>query len=143
MNLKELLAENKIEPVEKEEFSTESAEKDINSAKNSLNSEDYDWALSIAYNAVLRVARGLMFYKGYRPIGKEHHKHTFEFLRCTGFDVQLTDYFDSIRRKRNKFIYGIVEGTTAGNAAEAIKKAEEFVQKIRTFVQKIRTEKSG
>ncbi len=140
MNFKELLDDKKIEPVEKEEFSTLLAEKDINSAKNSFNSEDYDWAMSIAYNAVLRAGRSFMFHLGYRPAGKEHHKHVFEFLRKTGFDARLTEYFDVIRRKRNKFIYGIIEEASRENAKEAVEKAEEFVQKIRTFVQKIRTE---
>lgn len=139
MNFNELLADNKIEPVEKEEFSALPAEKDIKSAKNNFDSKDYDWALSIAYNAVLRAGRSFMFHLGYRPIGKEHHKHVFEFLRKAEFDAELTEYFDSIRRKRNKFIYGIMEGTSREKAKEVIEKAEEFVHKIRTFVQKIRT----
>lgn len=139
MNFKELLDKRKIEKIEKEEFDTNLAEKDINSSKHNLDSEDYDWALSIAYNAVLRVGRSFMFYLGYRPIGKEHHKNVFEFLRNTEFDKELIDYFDNIRKKRNKFIYGIVEGTSKENAKEAIEMAKEFVHKIRTFVHKIRT----
>tara|TARA_Y100000310_G_scaffold125955_1_gene124721 strand:+ start:1624 stop:2058 length:435 start_codon:yes stop_codon:yes gene_type:complete len=140
MNFKELLESKKIEKVEKEEFDTNLAEKDIDSAKHNLDSKDYDWALSIAYNAVLRAGRSFMFYLGYRPIGKEHHKNVFEFLRKTEFDKELIDYFDNVRKKRNKFVYGIIEGTSKENAEEIIKMAWNFVQKIRTFVQKIRTE---
>ena len=144
MNFKELLNENKIERVEKEEFDDSLAEKDLETAKHNLDSGDYDWALSIAYNAVLRVARSFMFHLGYRPIGKEHHKNVFEFLRKTEFDKELADYFDNIRKKRNKFVYGIIEGTSKENAKEVIDKAEIFVHKIRTFVHKIRTkEKHG
>ena len=139
MNFKELLSERKIERVEKEEFDDSLAKKDIESAKHNLDSGDYDWALSIAYNAVLRVARSFMFHLGYRPIGKEHHKNVFEFLRKTEFDRELVDYFDNIRKKRNKFVYGIIEGTSEKNAKEVINKTEEFVQEIRTFVHKIRT----
>ena len=80
-----------------------------------------------------------MFHLGYRPIGKEHHKHVFEFLRRTEFDREIVNYFDNIRKKRNNFVYGIVEGTSEENAEEVIEKAEKFVQEIRTFVHKIRT----
>mgnify|MGYP001448416862 CR=1 FL=1 len=139
MNFKELLEYKKIEKVEKEEFNINLAEKDINSANHSLNSGDYDWALSIAYNAVLRAGRSFMFFIGYRPVGKEHHKNVFEFLRKTKFDKELIDYFDNVRKKRNKFVYGIIEGTSKENAKEVIEMAKDFVQKIRTFVQKIRT----
>ena len=99
MTFKELLNEKKIEGVEKEEFDDTLAKKDIESAKHSLKSRDYDWALSIAYNAVLRVARSFMFHLGYRPIGKEHHKNVFEFLRKTEFDKELIDYFDNIKKR--------------------------------------------
>lgn len=139
MNFKKLLDEGKIEKVEKEEFDDSLAKKDLESAKHSLAAEDYDWALSIAYNAVLRAARGLMFHLGYRPTGKEHHKNVFEFLRKTNFEIELINYFDGIRKKRNNFVYGIVEGTSERDAKEVISKAEEFVHKIRTFVLKIRT----
>lgn len=141
MNFKELLDNRKIEEVEKEDFDDSLAKKDIESARHSFDSKDYDWAMSIAYNAVLRASRSFMFSLGYRPIGKEHHKNVFEFLRIAGFDESLADYFDSIRKKRNKFVYGIVEDSSEENAREVIAKAEEFVQKIRTFVQKIRTHK--
>jgi len=140
MNFEELLNEGKIEKVEKEEFDPTPAEKDIKSAEHSLAAGDYDWALSIAYTAVLRAARGFMFHLGYRPRGKEHHRNVFEFLRKTGLDREIIDYFDNVRRKRNRFIYGIVEGASEENAREVIEKAREFVQKIGTLVRKIGTQ---
>jgi len=139
MNFKELLDKGKIEKVEKEEFDDSLALKDIETSKHNFNSGDYDWALSIAYNAVLRVARSFMFYLGYRAIGKEHHKNVFEFLRKAGFDKDSVNYFDNIRKKRNKFVYGVIEETSKKNAKEVINKAEEFVLKLRTFVLKLRT----
>ena len=135
MNFKELLENRKIERVGKEEFNLTLAEKDVASAKNNLNLEDYDWALSIAYNAVLRAGRNFMFSLGFRPIGKEHHKNVFEFLRAVEFNEELVDYFDDIRKKRNQFIYGVIEGTSEGNAKEVIKKAEDFLEKIKLFVE--------
>lgn len=139
MNFKKLLDNKKIEKVEKEEFDTRLAEKDLITAKHNLESKDYEWAISIAYNSVLRAGRSLMFSLGYRPVGKEHHKHVFEFLIQTELDNPLTEYFDRIRKKRNKFVYGIIEEISKQNAEEIIQKAEQFVHKIRTFVHKTRT----
>ncbi len=140
MNFEELLNSKKIEIVEKEEFNFELAEKDINSARNSFNSKDYDWAISIAYNAVLRIGRSFMQSLGFRSIGKEHHKNVFEFLREAGFNEELTNYFDNIRKKRNNFVYGIVEGSSSEEAEETLIRAASFVQEIRTFVLKNKTE---
>jgi len=141
MNFEKLLDEKKIEEIEKEEFSSEFAEKDLETAKRNLINKDFDWAVSIAYNAVLRVGRSVMTMFGYRAIGKEHHKNLFEFLRETEFDLDLIDYFDNIRKQRNSFVYRDFEVASKESTEETLKKAEEFVQKIRTFVQKIRTNK--
>lgn len=115
MNFKELLNKKKIEKIEIEEYDDTLAKKDLVCAKEVNN---FDWALSIAYNAVLRSARSFMFHLGYRPIGREHHKNVFEFLRETGFNEELTNYFDNIRKKRNKFVYGIIESTSKENVKE-------------------------
>jgi len=139
MNFEDLLNKNKIEKVEKEQFSEEASMKDIASAENNFKSEDFDWAVAIAYNAVIRAGRGVMQELGFRAIGKEHHKNTFEFLRKTGFNEELVDYFDNIRKLRNEFVYNFVENATKESAEETISKAKDFVQEIRTFVQEIRT----
>ena len=41
--------------------------------------EDWDWAFSIAYNAVLQSARAFMYSQGYRPAAEQGHKNTFAF----------------------------------------------------------------
>jgi uncharacterized protein (UPF0332 family) len=65
-------------------------------------------------------------------------------MKETGFDIGLIDYFDKIRKTRNKFMYGFFEENNKRNAEETILKAEDFVQKMRTFVHKIGTgEKNG
>jgi uncharacterized protein (UPF0332 family) len=139
MNFEILLNSKKIEKVEKEQFEEETSLKDIISAKHSYDSGDYDWSVAIAYNSVLRAARKFMQELGFRPIGKEHHKNALEFLRVAGFNEELIDYFDNIRKLRNEFVYGSIENATKDNAKETILKAEDFVQEIRTFVQEIRT----
>ena len=143
MSFEKLLDEKKIEQVEKEEFNSALAESDLETARRNFENEDYEWASSIAYNSVLRVSRKMMAFLGYRAIGKEHHKHVFEFLKETGFDLELVNYFDNIRKQRNSFIYRDFEVATEENAKEVIGKAEDFVHKIRTFVHKIRTEEAG
>lgn len=139
MNLKKLLDEKKVERVEKAEFNIDSSLKDIESAKNNLKSGDYNWAITIAYTAVLKSVINFMQSLGYRPIGKEHHKNAFEFMLESGFDSSLVNYFDSIRKYRNKFMYGVIEDESEDNAKETILNSEKFVLKIRTFVLKIRT----
>lgn len=55
------------------------------------------------------------------------------------FDKDLIDYFDNVRKRRNSFVYGIVEGASKEYAEYTLHLAENFVQKMRTFVQKMRT----
>jgi uncharacterized protein (UPF0332 family) len=105
MNLEKLLEENKIEKIEKREFDVSLAERDLKTAKDNFNSNNFDWALSIAYNAVLQAVRALMFSLGYRPKGKNQHKTVFEFLLLAEIDNEMADYFDSIRKTRHIAVY--------------------------------------
>ena len=140
MNFEELLKNKIVEKLnKKQEPDFSGAEKDLDTARDIFLSGHFDWALNIAYNAVLLSSRELMFLLGYRPIGKEHHKAVFEFLKEANFEPDLTGYFNKIRVIRNKNVYGDAENITERLADESVQKAEEFVQKIRTFVQKIRT----
>ena len=140
MNFEKLLKENKIESVEKTDFNADSSEKDLEFAKKGLETENYNRVMTIAYEAVLRAGNKLMNFLGYRAKGKEHHKNIFLFLKESNIDMELTIYFDHIRKKRNDFLYRDVATTSKEEAEEIIKKAGEFVHKIRTFVHKIRTE---
>jgi len=139
MNLEKLLEEGKIRKVTKKEFDLSLANRDLSTAKHNLESGDYDWALSIAYNAVLQASRALMFFLGYRPIGKYLHKHVFEFLLSLNIDSDMVDYFDKVRKTRHTAVYDVADSVSEENASEAITLADSFVQKIRTYVQKIRT----
>lgn len=141
MNYERLLAEYRIRKVEPRELDLSLAERDLASAKHSLDSGDFDWALSIAYNAALQAGRALMFHLGCRPSGGDAHKAVFDFLKASGFDLELTCFFDGIRKMRHIAIYDAVDAVSKDAASEALSEAEIFVQKIRTFVQKIRTDK--
>ncbi|MEK6871917.1 MAG: hypothetical protein AABX16_03365 [Nanoarchaeota archaeon] len=139
MNLQKLLDEGKIEKVEQKEFSSDSIEKSLDFAKKGLEMERYDEVMPIAYNSIFRISNKLMNHLWYRAIGKEHHKNVFEFLVQAGFDKELAGYFDTVRKKRNDFIYRDIEKTSREEAQEILSKAKLFVHKIRTFVQKKRT----
>jgi len=141
MNFEELLKQDKIQKIEKKEFDLALAERDLAASENNLKAGDYDWALSIAYNAVLQAGRALMFHFGYRPRGRDQHKTVFEFLEKAKIDDELTNYFNSIRKTRHIAVYDIAESVSETMAKETVEQANIFVQKIRTFVQKIRTEK--
>lgn len=139
MNFERLLNERKIEKVEKTGFNLESVEKDIEFSKKGLETENYSRVMAVAYEAVLRAGNKLMNLLGYRAIGKEHHKNIFEFLMEIDINKELVSYFDSIRKKRNDFVYRDVESVDSEEAKEIIEKVEEIVQEIRTFVQENRT----
>lgn len=140
MSFEKLLSERKIEEVKKTEFEMGMSDKDIEFAKRGLETGNYEWAMTVAYNSVLRAGNKLMNSLGYRAIGAEHHKNLFEFLKEINMNQELVSYFNKIRKKRNDFIYRDVINTPKEEAEEIIKKAEEFVQEIRTFVQKNRTD---
>ncbi len=140
MNFEKLLGEKKIEKIKEDknpDFSN--CYKDIEFAKMALKNSA-DWSASVSYNSVVRAGNKLMFFLGYRAVGKEHHKNLFEFLKEAGLDFSLINYFDRVRRKRNDFIYRDKTKFSEQEAREILEKAEEFVLKIRTFVLKDRTD---
>ncbi len=143
MSLEKLLEENKIGRIEKKEFSLELAERDLKAAKDNLSSENFDWAFSIAYNAVLQAGRALMFHLGFRPKGRNQHKTVFEFLNLIKISIDLVNYFDSARKTRHIAVYDAADYVSRAVAEEAIKQAEVFVQEIRTYVLNIRTAEGG
>ncbi|MCX6742499.1 MAG: HEPN domain-containing protein [Candidatus Pacearchaeota archaeon] len=140
MNFERLLNEGKIEKVKKTDFSSESAEKSLVFARRGFETENYDEIMSVIYNGIFKITNRLMNFLGYRAIGREHHKNTFEFLREIGIDQDLVQYFDNIRKKRNDFVYRDMESITREEAEKMIIYAEEFVKKIINFVKKSKDE---
>ena len=139
MNFEKLLDDGKIEKIEKAEFVSESIEKTLEFAIKGMETESYDEVMSVVYNGIFKISNRLINFLGYRAIGNEHHKNTFEFLKKINIDQDLVNYFDNIRKKRNDFIYRDVESITKEEAEQIIEKAKDFVQEIRTVVRKIRT----
>jgi len=141
MNFERLLSNKKIEEVNKTDFNLDLIESGLKFAKKGIETENYNWAMSLIYESIIKMINGFMNFLGYRAIGKEHHKNAFEFLREINIKQSFVEYFDDIRVKRNNFIYRDIANTSKKEVEEIIEKANEFVQEIRTFVHKIETQK--
>jgi len=85
MNYDKLLADYKIRKVEPKEFDLSLAERDLESAKHSFDAEDYDWALSIAYNAALQAGRALMFHLGVQAVQRRAAQGRLRFSKSLRF----------------------------------------------------------
>ena len=100
--------------------------------------EDWDWAFSIAYNAVLQASRAYMYSRGYRPAAEHGHKNTFSFLRATlGEDLASTvGYFDRMRKKRNQAIYDVAGLISESEARTILDHAIRFVDIVRKQIDR-------
>lgn len=116
--------------------------KDLSAAEANLNI-DLTWALTIAYHAMIRAGRALMYAKGYLPTAKNTHKTIVEFTRkAFGQDYDaLMGKFDRLRRRRHDFIYDSVNHTTHGEAKSALDAAKNLIDKIADLVKKENPEK--
>lgn len=111
------------------------AQRDIDTAERMLKTEDYDWALNIAYNSMLQSVRALMFHMGYRPSSRNSHIAVVRFTEIVlGKDYSV--FLDRIRRKRHRAVYdmkGTISRTEAnfvvGNALKMIQKVESELNK--------------
>jgi len=110
--------------------------KDLRTAKANLRIDE-EWAYTIAYHAMLRAGRALLFFEGYRPKGKDQHKTivlaTKEVLGKE-FGELLND-FDRMRRKRHEFIYESLKPIPRSESEAALSNAEKLVHKIIDLIQ--------
>jgi len=90
------------------------------------------WSFAIAYHAMIRAGRALMFSHGYLPTTKNSHKTIMEFTGSILGDKykDLMLRFNRMRRKRHDFIYDSQNHTTLSEAKSAITTAGEFIDKI-------------
>jgi len=141
MSLDELLKDRIVQRIEPDKKlakrNLKIALRDLSAAQHLLDEETYDWALSIAYNAMLQAGRALMFLKGFRPSTQFGHIAVLRYLRAT-FREQLTerivDVFDQMRRKRHRAVYEAVDVVSRDEAQNALKWAHEFVNKVKEVV---------
>jgi uncharacterized protein (UPF0332 family) len=113
------------------------AARDLVAAERNLP-HDHDWAYTMAYNAVLQAARGLMLANGFRPRGAEQHATVVQFAeealgKSYASQVAL---FDQMRRKRHRVIYEMVGLVSKQEAEQAVAFAGKFVEEIRRQISK-------
>lgn len=111
--------------------------KDLRAA-DSMLTVDLTWAFTIAYHAMIRASRALMYSKGYLPTSKNTHKTIIEFTRLSlGNDYENTvARFNRMRRKRHDFIYASVNQTTREEARSAIETARTLALRIVDIIGK-------
>lgn len=128
-------------PVDKEltKNALQLAKRDLKTAINIYDNKNYDWAFSIAYNAMLQAGRALMFSEGFRPKGEYKHVSVIEFVK-TKFEDEFADkilfMFNKIRKKRHLVVYeqvNIISDSEAGNALDI---AKEFVKRVTELLKK-------
>ncbi|MFH0809147.1 MAG: HEPN domain-containing protein, partial [Pseudomonadota bacterium] len=107
------------------------AVRDLATARK-LKHEDFDWAFSIAYNAMLQAGRALMFQMGFRPAAEGQHVTVIRFLELVmGQDgTPFLALMDRMRRKRNISTYDMVGTISVSEVSQAIENAEAFVSLI-------------
>jgi len=132
MSLENLVKEGKVKSIKSSKQEIKEilslAERDLKMAEFVIN-QDWDWAFSISYNAVLQASRAYMYSKGYRASSHEAHKSTFEFMKLSlgrGHE-DLIGFFDRMRPKRNRAIYDTAGLITETEVRELLKKAKDFV----------------
>jgi len=107
------------------------ARRDLATAAELLGKDD-DWALAVAYNAVLQAGRALMFSQGYRPSSMEGHKTVFTFLReaLAAEHSSLVTYFNRVRVKRHAAVYDVAGMVTQRESADVLSRAAQLVDII-------------
>ncbi len=136
MEIDELLRKRKIyrhrSTREEIERTLQLADRDLRMARLTI-AEDWDWAFSIAYNAVLQSARAYMYSRGFRPAAEQGHKNTFAFMRAAlGNELASTiGYFDRMRKKRNQAIYDVAGLITEKEARSILENAVGFVEIVK------------
>lgn len=112
------------------------AKRDLETARD-LVKTDPEWAATIAYQALLRSARALIFSYGYLPANGAQHRTVVELTgQILGKShFVLTEKFEKMRRKRNLFFYDFDSSESATDAKNAQKAAVELVKIIDLKIQ--------
>ena len=110
-------------------------------ARNLIASEknlsiDEEACYTLAYNAMLKTARALVFIQNYRPSDGRQHMTTIDVAgKILGKEFgDLIAMFDKMRKKRNQFTYEPMLPLSMTEAKNALKTARKFHNKVRKFL---------
>jgi uncharacterized protein (UPF0332 family) len=112
------------------------AEKDLRTFEVILK-EDPEWATTIAYQAMLRMGRALLFSQGYLPTTKQQHKTVVEItgiIMGPRFKL-LIRQFDRLRKKRNVFFYDSEDAHNLTEARKAAETASKLFHEVKKKIQ--------
>jgi len=112
------------------------AHKDLATARRNLD-EDQDCSYNYAYNAMLRSGIALMLSQGFRPEIKDKHLIVVRYVGAVlgeEFKRVVRDY-DTMRRKRHRFLYEPDIPCSAKEATDALRAAQDFLDAIARFIQ--------
>ncbi|HBR14379.1 MAG TPA: hypothetical protein DD723_02405 [Candidatus Omnitrophica bacterium] len=113
------------------------AEKDLKTFGLVLGS-DPEWACTIAYQAMMRMGRALMFSYGYLPADGQQHKTVVEITgKILGEKFNLlVQYFDRMRRSRNVFFYDSLDTNNRTQADKAFENAGTLLKVVKDTIRK-------
>lgn len=118
------------------------ANKDLKTAEANLPI-DLTWAFAIAYHAMMRASKALIYSKGYLPTAKKSHKTIVELTKLIlGNEYEnLIGHFSRMRRRRHDFIYDSKNHITPHEAKTSIETAKKLIDEIVTLVRSENPEK--
>ena len=142
--LKDKLIKKQSPDFKQIEYQLKRAQKDLKTAQVNL-SIDLTWAFAIAYHAMMRASKALMYSKGYLPTAKKSHKTIVEFTKLIiGKEYEnLINRFNRMRRQRHDFIYDSKNHITFHEAKLSIETAKKLIEGIITLVKKESPEKDS
>ena len=144
VNLSDLLKQDRVEKFETDKSQIkneiENAEAKLKSAKNVLVINEWGLAHASAYNAMLHAGRALMFSKGYRTKGRDHHETVVLFIQAVfvakfSDQKEALDSFDKARRLRHEFTYDNADMVSSTQAKTLVENAEAFVNKAKEILK--------
>jgi len=119
------------------------AEKDMETF-NLVVDKDPEWASTIAYQAMLRAGRALLFSLGYLPADGQQHRTVVEITgKVLGKQFNtLIKQFDKLRKKRNVFFYESEDSYNFTESKKAIVTAKNLLKEIKKKIKKINPQQS-
>lgn len=140
--LKDNLIKNQTPDFKQISYQLQRSLKDLKTAEANLKI-DLTWALAIAYHAMIRAGRALMYSKGYLPTTKRTHKTIVEFTKLIlGHEYgALVSKFNRLRRKRHDFIYDSKNHITHSEAISSLETAKKLIAKIIDLVKQENSER--
>jgi len=112
------------------------AQKDLKTAEANMPI-DLTWAFAIAYHAMMRASKALMYSKGYLPTAKRSHKTIVELTKLIlGNEyADIINRFSRMRRRRHGFIYDSKNHITTHEAKGSIETAKKLIDEIVVLVK--------